>query len=281
MQRCTEARLKKMKIFDSHTHVFPDKIAERAVAHLRELSHFIPAYTNGKYSDLSAQASDAGYTGWMNCPVVTRTGQAHSTNQWSAMHNAWPSLSLGAVHPDDEDIHGILESIMELGLPGLKFHPEYQAFDPLEPKVAPIWDFCQENGLPVLFHAGQDIGFQPPFHSSPATFAELARRYPAMKIVAAHTGGWMNWDEVENSLPGTGVFIDTSFSMHFMKDKSQMLRIIRAMGTNRVMFGTDSPWSDLKTSVNEIKSCGLTGEELEDVFWNTAYTFWNLEKYIK
>ena len=268
-----------MKIFDTHTHVFPDKVAQRAVAHLRELSNFIPAYTNGTFDDHAAKAKEAGYTGWLNCPVVTRPGQAHSINQWAAQHNNWPALSLGAVHPDDEDVIGILESIIDLGLPGVKFHPEYQNFDPLEPRAEHIWDFCQEHSLPVLFHAGQDIGFKPPYHTSPATFVELARRYPALKIVAAHTGGWKYWDEVERLYQGTGIFIETSFSMPFMEDRTQMLRIIRKIGVRQVMFGTDSPWQELKEAARDIMECGLDSSELEDIFWNNAHKFWRLERF--
>ncbi len=270
-----------MNIFDTHTHVFPDKIAERAVAHLRELSGFIPAHTNGTFNDHAEKSLAAGYTAWMNCPVVTRPGQAQSINQWASQHNTWPALSLGAVHPDDDDVIGILQSIIDLGLPGLKFHPEYQCFDPLETRLAPIWAFCQEHQLPILFHAGQDIGFKPPYHTTPATFAELARRYPELKIVAAHTGGWKEWEQVEEILPGTGIFIDTSFSIPFMQDKNQMARIIRKLGVKQVMFGTDSPWQELKEAANEIANCGLTEDELQDVFWNNAFRFWKLERFCK
>lgn len=270
-----------MQIFDTHTHVFPDKVAEKAVSHLREMSGFIPAYTNGTYSDHAEKSLEAGYTAWMNCPVVTRPGQAISINQWASQHNCWPSLSLGAVHPDDDDVIGILSSIIDLNLPGVKFHPEYQNFDPLEARLSRIWDFCQEHKLPVLFHAGQDIGFKPPYHTTPSTFAELSRRYPEMKLVAAHAGGWKDWDEVEEVLPGTNVFIDTSFSMPFMQDNGQMARLIKRIGVKHVMFGTDSPWQELKEAAAEIANCGLSREELQDVFWNNAFSFWGLDRYRK
>jgi len=263
-----------MRIFDTHTHIFPDSIAERVLAHLREKSHFIPTFTLGTYDDLKQRALKAGYSGWLNCPVVTRPGQARSVNEWVASRNQWPTLSLGGIHPKDEDREGILRHLKDLGLHGVKFHPEYQEFDLLDSEMEVIWSNCENLGLPVLIHGGQDIGFEPPFHSCPRDFAELSRRHPGLVIVAAHCGGWRLWDEVEEELPGSGVYIDTSFTIPYLQDKSQFLRLVRKVGTKNVLFGTDSPWQDLEDAVGQVSHCGLSQDELEDVFWNNARRVW-------
>ena len=263
-----------MKIFDTHTHVFPDKIAHAVLAHLQEKSQGIPVFTDGTFADHQAKSLAAGYAGWMNCPVVTRPGQHLSLNRWVAEHNHWPALSLGGLHPDDDDIPGILHSIQDLGLYGIKLHPEYQVCGVLEERMEKVWNLCEEMGLRVLIHGGSDIGFRPPFHSCPADIVEVMRRHPALKLVVAHLGGWNNWDEVEAFLAGTDVLMDTSFAIPFMKDPGQFLRIIRKHGANRVLFGTDSPWSDLVQAVEEVRSCGLTEEELSAVFWDNAARFW-------
>ncbi|MBR0458118.1 MAG: amidohydrolase family protein [Victivallales bacterium] len=263
-----------MKVFDTHTHVFPDKIAAAALHHLQEMSHGIPVYTDGTYADHRAKALEAGQTAWMNCPVVTRPGQHVSLNRWAAEHNHWPSLSLGGLHPDDEDILGILHSIQDLGLCGIKLHPEYQQCTMLEPRMEPVWAGCEALGLPVLVHGGEDIGFEPPFHSSPKDYVEVLRRHPGLVLIAAHMGGWRNWDEVEHVLAGSEVYIDTSFAYPFFQDKSQFLRIIRKHGAKKVLFGTDSPWSDLGLAAREVAECGITPAESEDIFWDNAVRVW-------
>ena len=276
MQWTSTAQSPIMKIFDTHTHVFPDKIAKQAIAHLRELANGIPAYTEGTASDLAAKAAEAGYCGWMNCPVVTRPGQAKSVIAWAAALNQWPHLSLGGIHPDDEDKTSLLQQMQELGLHGVKLHPEYQEFRLDDPRMEEVWNYCEEHSFPVLIHAGEDVGFRPPYHSEPRCFVELAKRHPGLLIVAAHTGGWKLWDQVEELFPNAGdnLFVDTSFSMQFMKDPSQMARIIRKIGVDHVLFGTDSPWSDLKHSIKEIMECGLDSNELEAVFWKNARKVW-------
>jgi hypothetical protein len=265
-----------MKIFDVHTHVFPEKIASAALAFLREQSAGIPTFTDGTLGDLRRHAAAAGYYGWMNCPVVTRPGQSVSVNTWSAARNQWPALSLGGVHPEDDDPAGVIRQIHDLGLHGVKFHPEYQEFGVLEARLAPVWSLCEELGLPVLIHGGQDIGFRPPYHSRPRDYAELSRRHPGLVIIVAHLGGWRDWDEVEQELAGTGVYLDTSFSLPFMADQGQFVRIVRQHGAHRVLFGTDSPWQDLSEAVAEVSSLPLTQAEKEDIFWNNAARLWSL-----
>ncbi|MBR3650745.1 MAG: amidohydrolase [Victivallales bacterium] len=267
------------KIFDVHTHVWPDKIAAAVLVHLQKKSCDLPVYTDGTYGGLKAKAEEAGYTAWMNLPVVTHPGQAHSLNEKVAAKNHWPTLSMGGVHPDDEDVIGELHHVQDLGLFGLKMHPEYQEFNPLEERMEKIWSFCEEQRMPVLIHAGNDVGFQPPYHSRPADFAEVVRRHPALTLICAHMGGWLNWGEMERDLAGRPVYIDTSFSAMYMKDEpGKFERLIRLHGVDRVVFGTDSPWQALTSGIADIEGLTLSEEDKEKIFWGNADRLFGLSK---
>jgi len=263
-----------MKIFDVHTHVFPDKIAAQALAHLRKNSCGIPVFTDGTAAGLAAKAREAGYTAWLNCPVVTRPDQVHSVNDRVAKQNSLPMLSMGGMHPAVTAPQDEITRIHELGLRGVKFHPEYQEFFLLEERLEPIWQRCEELSLPVIIHAGQDIGFEPPFHSSPPDFVELSRRHPGLTIIAAHLGGWRSWDDVERHLVGSAVLMDTAFAKPFMRDPHQLSRIIRAHGADKILFGTDSPWQDLREAVADIMSLALPAADTERIFWGNAARLW-------
>lgn len=266
------------KIFDVHTHVWPDRIAASAVAHLQAQSQNLPVFSDGTAGGLRERALAAGYTGWMNCPVVTRPGQARGVNEKAAQANVWPSVSMGGVHPEDEDVIGELERLRDLGLLGLKLHPEYQSFSPLEKRMEVIWNWCENRHLPVLFHAGNDVGFQPPYHSCPADFAELKRRHPEMTIICAHMGGWLVWDEFERDLMGHNVFIDTSFSAPYLRDQpGRYEQLIRGHGVERVLYGTDSPWQALTTGVADIEATTLDETAKKRIFWDNAAALFGLE----
>lgn len=269
-----------MKIFDVHTHVYPDRIAARTLEVLREKSSFIPAYTNGTEADLKAKAKAAGYTAMLNCPVVTNLRQMTSVNEWCAKLNAWPHLSLGGLFPEAENLAAETEKLQKMGLLGLKFHPEYQGFYILEDRMKPVWEYCAANDFPVLFHAGSDIGFPGGRHSKPSDFAELARRYPGLTIICGHLGGWRNWDEVETELAGAPVYLDTSFARKWMDEPEQFERIICRHGADRVLFGTDSPWTKLESGIEEILSLSLSEADKQRIFWDNSAKIFHLNKYM-
>ncbi len=262
-----------MKIFDSHTHVYPDKIHKRAIEHLVEKSIGLPAFTDGSQIDQERVMLEAGFDGCLNCPVATNAHQMRSMNDWVASWNRWPHLSLGGLYPDApmEEVLAECDRIKKLGLLGVKFHPEYQGFSPLDERIYPMWERLAELELPVLFHAGSDVGFLgQPRHSCPADFARLAERFPTLTIICAHMGGWRNWDEVETDLCGAPVYLDTSFSKGWMTDQSQFERIIRKHGVERVLFGTDSPWTPLAQGVREVEETCLSEAEKQAIFYDNA-----------
>ncbi|MCQ2397097.1 MAG: amidohydrolase family protein [Lentisphaeria bacterium] len=262
-----------MPVFDSHTHVFPDKVHKRAIEVLVEKSHGLPAFTDGSRGDQERAAFEAGYDGWLHCTVVTNARQMRSVNDWVATWNTWPHLSLGGLYPNAplDEVLAECRRIRELGLLGVKFHPEYQQFEILDERLAPMWETLSELRLPVLFHAGNDIGFiYEQRHSAPSDYARLSERYPELVIICAHMGGWNNWDEVEKDLCGANVFLDTSFSKAWMTDQEQFERIIRKHGVKRILFGTDSPWTPLDVGLREIESTGLSREEKDAIFYGNA-----------
>ena len=98
-------------------------------------------------------------------------------------------------------------------------------------------------------------------------------------------GGWENWDEVPELLAETGVCLDTSFSSESidplrdgywddknteMMDAERFMEIIRAFGPSRILFGSDSPWTDQKKSREFIEKLPLSSEELEQVLGGNA-----------
>ncbi len=263
-----------MRIFDCHTHVFPDAIAARVLAGLQSAAGGLPFYTDGTASGLRRHALAAGCTGWMNAPVVTRPGQSAGVNRHAAAANTWPALSLGGVHPLDDDPAAVIRTAREQGLHGIKLHPEYLGLHLLDPAYEPIWNTCESLAFPVLMHAGADVGFRPPYHSTPADFAELIRRHPGLTLICAHMGGWNVWDEVERDLVGAPVYFDTAFSFSWMKDTDRFLRIVRAHGADRILFGTDSPWYDVGQGIRDLLSLPLTPAERSAIFWDNARRIW-------
>jgi len=261
-------------VFDCHTHVFPDAIAPRVVVQLSEPLPNPPSY-DGTRAGLLRKMSEAGIAGSLNAPVATRADQVVSINTWAAEQNRWPMLSLGAMHPDFPDAPAELRRVKELGLPGIKLHPEYQAFAPDEPRLEPIWRACRDLGLIVLLHCGNDWLFQPPCRATPAVIARVLRAWPGLTLIAAHFGGFQQWDDVERELVGLPVYLDTSFTIGYAPE-AQFLRMVRRHGVERVLFGSDAPWQDQPATLAAFRRLPLTLAEQEAIQWKNADRLFDL-----
>ena len=255
-------------IFDCHTHFFPDVIGPRIVAQLSAPLPNPPSF-DGTRAGLLRQMSAAGIAGSLNAPVASRADQVVSINTWASEQNRWPVLSLGAMHPDFPDIPGELRRVKELGLRGIKLHPEYQAFAPEEPRMVPIWHACRDLGLIVLLHAGMDWLYPPPCHATPAVIANLLRTWPGLTLIAAHFGGFKQWNDVARELIGLPLYLDTSFTLGYTPDE-QFLRLVRRHGADRVLFGSDAPWQDQTAALAAFRRLALTPAEQRAILWDNA-----------
>ena len=266
-------------IIDFHTHTFPDKIAAAAIEKLSGKSHSRP-FSDGTAGALSQSTKKAGIDLSVVLPVATSTKQVPSINDYAAKTNetteATGLLSFGCIHPDFPEWKEELSRISALGLKGIKLHPVYQDVDFDDPRYLRILERAGELGLIVVTHAGLDIGYPGVERCTPEMVLSAMKQVGSVKLVLAHMGGWRQWDKVEELLVGQPVWFDTAFSageitpledgyysaedLH-MLGETDFLRMIRKFGTDRVLFGTDSPWSDQKASLDFIRALPLENSE--------------------
>jgi hypothetical protein len=164
--------------------------------------------------------------------------------------------------------------LVSSGVKGIKFHPEYQDFYIGEPRYFPLYEALQSSGMIVVFHAGKDPGPFTCDHALPPAFKKIHASFPRLRIVAAHMGGWRVWDDVEKHMLELPVYFDTSAVRELMAPE-EFLRLARKHGTERLLFGTDSPWFDQDADVKWIDSMKLTQAEKERIFFRNAEALLN------
>ncbi len=261
-------------VIDMHTHIWPDKIANRTVEALQKKAH-IPAYSDGTLAGLQASMKDAGVDISVILPVVTKPEQFETVNKVAAQLNEQEHLvSFGGIHPKNTEIEQKLWYIKSLGLKGIKIHPDYQQVFFDEDEYVTIIKLALEMGLIISTHAGIDVGIPTPVHCAPEHVLHVYEKLHLgdnvdNKLVLAHTGGCNLWEEVLEKLAGKKLYFDMSFTMGRIPEEL-FVKIIRKHGSKHILFGTDSPWSSQKESVAWIHSLPLTEEEKEDILWGTA-----------
>lgn len=263
-------------IVDFHTHVFPDDLAPRAVRQLTGRSGE-KAHTAGTCDALKASMRRWGIRWSVTQPVSTRPEQTPTINNFALSQRTDPMLvPFGTIHPDYSDYRTEIARLREAGIKGVKFHPDYQQFYADEERMFPIYEALAEADMIGLFHAGVDIGLGPPYHGTPDRIARVMEKFPGWTIVAAHFGGFKMWDDVERFLLGRPIYLETSYTLAWL-DSGRFVRMARAHGIERVLFGTDSPWADQGQEIQLLRTCGLEASELEAVFARNALRLLNAQ----
>ena len=250
-----------VEVVDFHAHCFPDELARKAVPVLAKRAG-VPPRVDGTLEGLkkSMAVSEVGYS--VVLPIATKPSQTEIINTWSAEIQGEGIISFGSIHPGYEGWKDELLRLKELGLKGIKFHPDYQEFYVDEPRMFPIYELAFKLDFMVVFHAGVDIGLPEPYHCTPERLLKLVEAFPGGRIVAAHLGSYSYWDDVEQFLVGKDIYLDTSYTLGWIEDE-QAIRIITEHGYEKILFGTDSPWTDQAEEIDKLLNLGLD-KKMED-----------------
>ncbi|MBR5271082.1 MAG: amidohydrolase family protein [Clostridia bacterium] len=268
-------------IIDTHTHIFPDKIASRTLEILSGNAKKIwnrtaIPQTDGKLNGIKEAMAGHGVGASVILPIATTIKQSGSINKFASQINGVDNIySLGSLHPMQTDWEETLYQIKELGLKGIKLHPEYQSFYVTSPECIRILQKCEELDLIVYFHAGEDVGIDLPVHSTPIMFKELLNHISGKKVVLAHMGGWQQWDDVEKHLVGTSYHFDTAYCLSEMRI-AQTARIISKHGSHKILFGTDSPWHNATETISMVNNLPISQEDRDNIFYKNAKKLFNI-----
>ena len=253
-----------MKIFDMHVHIFPDKIADKAVAAIGKFYEDFNMECDGRLETAIRVMDEAGITRCCAHAVATTAHQVASINEF--VLNAWHAypdriIPIAALHPDLDRPAETVESLIKAGFRGVKLHPEIQGFKIDAPEVLRMIEPFTGR-LPLLVHAG-DYRYD---NSSPARLKNLLKAFPNLTLICAHLGGWTVWEKAAGELPGENVYVDTSSSLFALKPE-QAVRFIHAYGVDHVLYGTDYPMWNPVGELARFNALELTDEEREKILW--------------
>ena len=222
---------------DVHAHIYPGKIAEKATASVGDF-YDAAMESVGLPHVLAEKGSAAGIDRFVVCSVATKVAQVRSINEFIARKCAeYPAfVGLAAWHQDVEDVEGELDDIEQKGLKGIKLHPDFQEFMIDDEKMLPFYRAVHRRKLPILFHMGD---YRTDF-SSPRRLMNLLDKLPDLTCIAAHLGGYTEWETAKKELSGTNVYVDTSSSL-FALTREQARESIEHFGVDHTLFGTDFP----------------------------------------
>jgi predicted TIM-barrel fold metal-dependent hydrolase len=180
-----------------------------------------------------------------------------------------------SVHPAD----GLaalreIDRVADAGAAWLKLHPNTQRFDVAHPAVAKVVRKATECGLPVLFDA-----YSPWDANQPGKFVNLALALPECKLILAHAHGpgfpaLLVYDIVARYPQWhRNVWIDISVTGPMLAGgpfAEQFVWVLRKVGVDRVIFGSDYPLDHPLTAARAVAELGFTDDEQAAILHDNA-----------
>ena len=254
-------------VIDFHAHIYPAKIAAKATESISNFYGDAPMRWSGSSDELIKSGSKAGVEKYIVHSTATKPSQVLSINDYikSEMNNHSEFIGFGTIHPEFEDFENELKRIKANGLTGIKIHPDFQKFQADIPEMDNIYEVISSLKMPILFHAG-DCRFD---FSSPKRIRNVHEKHPKLVIVAAHFGGYTQWDEAYEYLAGQQVYFDTSSTL-WKLDFNEAKKILRKHGTDKMLFGSDFPMWDHEGEIRKLDVLELTASEKEAILYTNA-----------
>ena len=255
-----------MKIIDIHTHIYPNKIARKATDSVRDFYQIDGSNMDGTVEMLRQRGAQAGIDQYVVLPVSNTPHHVQSINDFILSQTKLYDdfIGFGTLHAEMDGLMDELERVWNMGLHGIKMHPDSQRFHIDDPRLFPVYDAMQDH-LPVMLHMGD-----PRYpYSHPARLRRVLDLVPRLQVIAAHFGGYRLFHTAWELLRDTDCIFDTSSALMFM-ERGEAERYINSYGAERMAYGTDYPLWDPVKEVQRLLELNLTDDQFDQIFHRTA-----------
>lgn len=258
----------KTRVIDFHTHIFPEKIVDRAIFTLEKNSGE-KAFHDGRLSSLLKSMDNAGIARSVIANIATKPDQFHSILTWSQEIRSERIIPFLSVHPLDPLMVEHVRITKEEGFKGIKMHPYYQEFTLDNETMYPLYAALIKYDLILLSHTGFDIAYPRTRICDPEKIAHVKNIFPELTFVASHCGAWEDWEEVEKYLLGKKIFLELSFAFTTLPPEKRD-KFLTKHPSDYLLFGTDSPWTDQFAAYRGIESIEMSAERKGKILYKNA-----------
>ena len=274
-------------IIDSHVHLHPTEEVGKMVVE----SIGLPYYSYGTPDDYLNDMKSAGIDRAVMVSfapdnqlknnnfwtvAITRTGR----NKPAKYPMLIPFISVSPTMKGRTMVEE-LEHKYKWGMKGLKIHPVAQRFAPDDERMWPVYEWITKHDLPITAHSGFNVDGKSEFGESERWISVL-EEFSNLKLILAHMGGG-SWDktvEIADKFPQ--VMFDTAIAISYINrpttlDDEEAVDIIRTIGSERILFGSDYPWINPKNDIERINGLNISDEDKKIILGQNAARLFNLK----
>lgn len=223
-------------------------------------------------------------------------------NAWSceaAKENPglFATITLDPVLGPEASRKEVEDKVKNGGAKALKLHPPIGRYYPNDERMRPVYESAATLDIPIIFHCGPhphpDDPRQVVEYSRPRHYEDLLTSYPKLTVVMAHMGMGVgpDWAHLYKPYFQEAMAIATKHYPNAYFDLSEciaeamggygmppedIIALIRAIGAERVLFGTDFPWYEPATVLEGVLKLGLTEQEKRLILGENAIRVFKL-----
>ena len=247
-----------------HNHVWPDKIAARA---LEGSIPEMPLQGDGTVAGLYAAQDAAGIDYSVCLAVAPEPEHLERANTFVGQLDRTRLIPFGTVHPR-RSVAENLASLSASHVSGVKLHPTFQKYRLDDSGLFDILE-ALAGSYPVIVHVGGGGGDGS--ESTPEMVRDIVRALPTLTLIACHFGGYHHMDNAMRTLIGEPVYFDTSWPPSVgTLDPSVLRRIVDELGSDRILFASDWPTASPAKEISSLRSLGLPEDDLQLILGGNA-----------
>ena len=257
-----------MAVIDAHAHIYPDKIAPKAVEAVGDFYN-VGMFGDGTADGLLTAKDRAPITHFIVHSVATTAHAVTAINDFIAKQcQAHPEfIGFAAMQQDFEDPAAELQRAAELGLRGVKLHPDTQKVNMDDDRLMRIYELI-EGRMPLVMHCGD---YRTDF-SHPRRMKRILHEFPNLVVDAAHFGGWSVFDLAVEYLENENCFLAMSSSQKFL-GRRRTRELCEIYGADRILFGSDFPMWDPSEEFELFESLDFPKADFENMTGHNAERF--------
>lgn len=265
-----------MRVIDMHTHIFPDKIADKATVATAE--YFVlpePPNHHGKVRELADVLRDAGIDYAMVFSAATGAHQVESIHRFILEQvEKYPQfIPCGTLHAEYENYKEELKFLRDHGVHGVKLHPEFQHFVLNDERLFPMFEEMERTDMFLIAHMGDprvDV-------SGPHRMQPIAETFPKLRCIASHLGNWGTWTpgSIRAMAKLPNIYTDISSSFSYVEDKTPLYQMLAEYDPTHVFYGSDYPIWCPKKELQKALQLDIPRDFLEDILFNNFARFYH------
>lgn len=173
----------------------------------------------------------------------------------------------GLVEPRHEEVavQELLRVLGDLGLVGIAVHPMLEGYYLDQPlRVHPLFEILDERRALCLMHCSPDQGSG----ESPSAVRAVVSQYPGVTTFLGHA--FLAPEQKAEAIDIVREYPNVYFDVAYQSDPSMTESLVEAVGSDRVVFGSDTPFYELADVRQSVLDANIPDSARQDVLYRNV-----------